>query len=53
MNAIMKEIEALLKKVENIVAHNNELLVLKGENFNVFEIFNMESEENKVHFSLY
>jgi len=43
------EIKQLLDKVENIVRQNEELSVLKGENFNVFQIFDLESNENKMH----
>jgi len=43
------ELKQLLDKVENIARQSEELSVLKGENFNVFQIFDMENEENKMH----
>ena len=39
----------LLSKVESIVKQSEELSALKGENFNVFQIFDMERDENKMH----
>lgn len=42
-------IETLLKDVNELVKHNNEITRLKGENFNVFSILGMESAENKTH----
>lgn len=45
----MMEIKLLLERIENIVRQSEELSALKGENFNVFQIFEMESDENKMH----
>lgn len=42
-------IKKLLEKVEYVVKQNEEISALKGENFNVFQIFDMESDENKMH----
>jgi hypothetical protein len=39
----------LLKKVGEIVQKDKELSILKGENFNMFKIFDMERDENKMH----
>lgn len=41
--------EILLTKVGNLIKKSDELSVLKGENFNVFQIFDMERDENKMH----
>lgn len=43
------EIKRLLEEVQSIAKQSEELSALKGENFNVFQIFNMESDENKMH----
>ena len=43
------KITKLLEDVENIIRKNDELSVLKGENFNIFQIFELESDENKMH----
>lgn len=43
------EITQLLSNIENIVRRSEELSALKGENFNVFRIFEMERDENKMH----
>lgn len=42
-------IEKLLNDTERIVKHQKELSRLKGENFNIFSILNMESKENATH----
>jgi len=49
MNNFMMAVKKLLEKVENVIKQNEELSALKGENFNVFQIFDMESDENKMH----
>lgn len=41
--------ETLLKKVGVVIERSEELSTLKGENFNVFQIFDMERDENKMH----
>lgn len=41
--------EILLKKVGSVIERSEELSALKGENFNVFQIFDMERDENKMH----
>ncbi len=43
------EIKQLLYKIENIAKQSEELSALKGENFNVFQIFKLESDENQMH----
>lgn len=45
----MMGVKKLLEKVDNVIKRNEELSALKGENFNVFQIFDMESDENKMH----
>lgn len=39
----------LIKDAKRIMAHHNEVSRLKGENFNVFSILNMEHKENGTH----
>lgn len=39
----------LIKDAKRIIAHHNEVSRLKGENFNVFSILNMEHKENGTH----
>ncbi|MEW2920114.1 PD-(D/E)XK nuclease family protein [Muricauda sp. ANG21] len=39
----------LIKDAKRIIAHHNEISRLKGENFNVFSILNMEHKENGTH----
>lgn len=45
----LNNIETLLKDVNELVKHNNEITRLKGENFNVFRILGLETAENKTH----
>lgn len=45
----MKKKENLLKKVGELVQKAKELSILKGENFNIFQIFEMERDENRMH----
>ncbi|MDC6406324.1 MULTISPECIES: PD-(D/E)XK nuclease family protein [Maribacter] len=42
----------LIKDAKRIIAHHNEVSRLKGENFNVFSILNMEHKENGTHSAL-
>lgn len=49
MSDTTSKIKNLLLEVESISRRYEELEKLKGENFNVFQIFNMESDENKMH----
>ena len=42
-------IKNLLSRVKSISKKYEELEKLKGENFNVFQIFDMERDENKMH----
>ncbi|WP_108422846.1 PD-(D/E)XK nuclease family protein [Flagellimonas amoyensis] len=39
----------LIQDAKRIIAHHNEVSRLKGENFNVFSILNMEHKENGTH----
>nr|WP_288977722.1 PD-(D/E)XK nuclease family protein [uncultured Allomuricauda sp.] len=39
----------LIRDAKRIIAHHNEVSRLKGENFNVFSILNMEHKENGTH----
>ena len=48
-NPNYSKMSLLLADVTKIVKQNDELSALKGENFNVFQLFNMESDENKLH----
>lgn len=39
----------LIQDAQRIIAHHNEVSRLKGENFNIFSILNMEHKENGTH----
>ncbi|OUR90921.1 hypothetical protein A9Q87_13375 [Flavobacteriales bacterium 34_180_T64] len=39
----------VIKSTKRVIEHHNEVSKLKGENFNVFSILNMESKENGTH----
>jgi hypothetical protein len=43
------KIKSLLTRTTNIVQRQEELKKLRGENFNIFSILNMESKENATH----
>lgn len=43
------KLEHLLINVENIIKHQKEKEILRGESFNVFSILKMESKENETH----
>lgn len=45
----LTQIESLLKDTGTLVKHQREIDLLKGENFNLFSILKMESNENKTH----
>ncbi len=45
----LKNITNLLHQVNTISKYNKELARLNGENFNIFSILGMESDENKTH----
>jgi len=45
----MLEIKSLLDQVKAKIEEAEKIALLKGENFNVFSILNMESAENKTH----
>lgn len=45
----MKNIESLLKDVKTLVKQSKELSKLKGENFNIFSVLQIESNENNTH----
>jgi len=45
----IKNIETQLQQVEVRVSHSKELAKLNGENFNIFTLLGMESNENKTH----
>lgn len=49
MSEALKDIENLLKKIQVKVTHSKELTKLTGENFNIFSILKLESNENKTH----
>lgn len=39
----------LLSTTKRIVKHHNDLMVAKGEHFNLFSVLNIETKENKTH----
>lgn len=43
------EIEKILKRATQIIQRQEELSILKGENFNIFSILGMERKENETH----
>lgn len=43
------QVRTLLQSTKTIIAHNEELKKLRGENFNVFSILGLESNENRTH----
>ncbi|MFC6861216.1 PDDEXK-like family protein [Zunongwangia atlantica] len=45
----MKNYETLLLNVANTIEHQKELRILKGENFNLFTLLDIEYRENKTH----
>lgn len=47
----MSKTKEILKHANLIVRHQEELSILKGENFNLFSILKMESRENDTHSS--
>jgi len=49
MNIMYTTEKKLIKDAKRIIAHHNEVSRLKGENFNVFSILNMEHKENGTH----
>jgi hypothetical protein len=46
---IMKNSQHLLSKINLIIKSEKESKKIKGENFNIFEILNVESKENNTH----
>ena len=44
-----KSILSLLNQVDTIAKHSEELSKLNGENFNIFSILGLESNENRTH----
>lgn len=49
MSIELQNIGAILQNTSRIIAHQREIEILKGENFNVFSILKMESKENATH----
>lgn len=45
----LQQTENLLKQVQVKIQHSKEISALKGENFNLFSILNMETSENNTH----
>jgi hypothetical protein len=45
----IEDIKVLLKDTNRIIQHQEEIKILRGENFNVFSILKMESKENATH----
>lgn len=43
------QIENLLRQVQVKIEHSKEIAKLNGENFNIFSILNLESNENRTH----
>lgn len=39
----------LLRATKRIVKHHNELMVAKGDHFNLFSVLNIETKENRTH----
>ena len=49
MNDKIKNIKELLSNVNAKIEKSNEISKLKGENFNIFSILDVETKENKTH----
>lgn len=49
MGSEIEQIESLLDNTSRIVKHQEEIKILRGENFNIFSILKMESKENGTH----
>lgn len=49
MNIQTENINALFKDTSRILVHQEEIKILRGENFNIFSILKMESKENATH----
>ncbi len=47
--ATSKNLIHLLSSTKLIVKHHNDLMVAKGEHFNLFSVLNIETKENKTH----
>lgn len=44
-----EKIKALLRNTKRIVNHQNEMMIAKGENFNLFSVLRLETKEDKTH----
>jgi hypothetical protein len=44
-----EKVKALLRNTKRIVAHQNEMMIAKGENFNLFSVLKMETKEDSTH----
>lgn len=44
-----EKIKALLRNTKRIVNHQNEMMIAKGENFNLFSVLKMETKEDSTH----
>ncbi|QOD60676.1 PD-(D/E)XK nuclease family protein [Polaribacter haliotis] len=44
-----EKIKALLRNTKRIVDHQNEMMIAKGENFNIFSVLRIETKEDKTH----
>ena len=49
MSVSKEKILVLLNDVQKIVHQQEEIKILRGENFNIFSILKMESKENVTH----
>lgn len=49
MSVALQDIKSLLKEVEKIQKHQQEIEKIKGETFNIFSILGVETKENKTH----
>lgn len=49
MGPEIEQIGSLLDNTSRIVKHQEEIKILRGENFNIFSILRMESKENGTH----
>lgn len=52
MNRQREAILFLLNNTKRIVKHQEEIKILRGENFNIFSVLKMESKENATHSAL-
>lgn len=48
-NIQQKGVKTVLKDTKRILKHHNELMIAKGEYFNLFSVLDIETKENKTH----